>query len=113
MEYPESEIVQISMDLVLYNQLFDNEVDSMEIDDIPLNHRGITAQFIQGMLRAEINEEYEIALVSLTQDAIDYLLQDVLPLNMEMWYNWGTEEGNQLIDYGRDIYTELDEYCPY
>lgn len=114
MEYPDSEIVTVNMDMILFDELYENEVGSLELEDLSSEgFSGAYIQFLQAMVAAKKNHTYEIVEVEMTQDALDHLLQDILPENMEMWYNWSTEEGNDLLNYGKDIYREFDTFCPY
>lgn len=94
MMYREIEGVTFDMERELYDELFECEVDSYDIDIDSLRPAHI--QFIQGMLEVEEPDTGVVSL-TMTNDGCEYLLSHILPENMEMWTTWGSQQGHILL----------------
>jgi len=93
----------------LYQELFDCEIDPYTSDDMDGSHH----QFSRAMLEAEHLVENDFISVELSEDAFVYLMNIVLPSNMEMWYSWGDLDGDNLLMEAKSLYNHFGIYCPY
>lgn len=93
--FPPLEGMSFDMDEVLYNNLFECEVEPYDIHD-PLDAAHV--QFIQAMLEGQRQDTNDIAL-EMSQDGFAHLIYHILPQNIEMWSIWGSEEGEILLSY--------------
>lgn len=111
-QYPKSEEVIVLMPGDLYEEIFECEIDGFDIVDIELSSglRGSRVQFIQGMLTATRADEAGDREVAMTQDGLDYFIQDLLPDVMEMWYS---NDNYELISSAREFLGSLGLSCPY
>ena len=93
---------------LLYQELLECEVEPPIAGSPLASHH----QFSQGMLNAEkiSSTEWE---AELSEDGLVFLLNIALPTNMEMWYSWGTLEGNALLEDAKAILDEFNVYYPY
>lgn len=92
----------------LYQELLDCEVDPYTSDEM----LGEQHQFSKAMLEAEFLDDGP-AHVPMSEDAFVYLMNMALPQNMEMWYSWGDEDGESLLEAAKSVYSHYGIYCPY
>ena len=93
----------------LFRELMDSVVDTYEENDIASYH-----QFCRGMITSESScSSTKYMHVQLTDDALVYLLNIALPENMEMWYGWNDEVGQDLITEAKFVLSAFNVPSPY
>ncbi len=102
--YQRGEHVSFSMERVLYEELFECEIEPYDLNVDMLRPSHI--QFIQGMLQAEEEGENR-RYVTMTNDGIEYLLRRILPENMERWYSKMDVESDALLLGAQELLEEF------
>lgn len=104
--YENRDRIVVELPTTLYLELMDCEVES-PIDGLSNSHN----QFVKSMLKAEeVNEVWE---TELDEDGFTYLLNIALPTYMEMWYSWGDDLGEKLLNEAKSVLDNFDVYYPY
>ena len=108
--YPETEEVSFHMDDILYDELFECEVEPYDAtsDDVP----GSQFQFIQGMLCAEKTDGDQV-YVHMSNDGLEHLLRRILPDNLERWYSSLDSGGEEIITSAQRLLSSFGFSCPY
>jgi hypothetical protein len=106
-ESEDRDAIPVEIPDALYLELFDCEVDPFDGNFTLASHH----QFAQSLLNAEQNGN--IWEADFTEDALVYLLNISLPYHMEMWYTWGDDQGELLLEHAKDILDEFNTYYPY
>ena len=105
-----SNSISLHMSTALYTELFDCEIEPYDTEtDIILGSQG---QFISSMLHAEHVSDTSVYL-QMSDDAFVYLVNIVLPQNMEMWFAWGSVEGDILMEEAKHFLDEFNVPYPY
>ena len=107
LDFENKDAIPVKMSDRLYGELRDCEVDaSIDVNPLASEH-----QFMQAMLNAEKRDSWWYLEIS--EDGLVYLLNIALPTNMEMWYSWGDEFGQELLSDAKIVMDEFDVYYPY
>ena len=108
--YPETEEVSFHMDNILYEELFECEVEPYDAatDNVPGNQ----FQFIQGMLGAEKVSRDQMYL-HMSNDGLEHLLRRILPENLERWYSSPDCDGDEIITSAQRFLSSFGFSCPY
>ena len=96
----------ISLTLKLYYELLSCESEPPDFYD----EEGYE-EFHEAMLNAE-SDELSFDLL-LNETGWSYLIRIVVFIYMEMWYTWGSEEGDELLNEARAFLNTHDIFYPY
>ena len=106
METTMEDLIQFTMNDLLYEELFATEADSYDDEKDP----PIAQQFAKALITAKQGNGFWI--VEMTPDIQEHFFHNVLLPNMEMWDTWG-DDGLELIVYARTLLSNAEISCPY